>query len=77
MVDFDRKWKDLIKKGTPIPTPVDKKNPDKIGVYEGGGYVSKGVYRPRFNCMMNAFNVDDFCPVCRRAIEKQIRFYSE
>lgn len=77
LVDFDSKWKDLIKKGTPIPTPVDKKNANKTGVYEGGGYVSKGVYRPRPNCLMNSFSVDDFCPVCHRAIEKQIRFYSE
>lgn len=77
LVDFDRKWKDLIKKGTPIPTPVDKKDMNKIGVYEGGGYVAKGLYRPRPNCMMNSFSVDDFCPVCRRAIEKQIRFYAE
>lgn len=77
LVDFESKWKDLIKKNTPVPTPIDKKNMNKVGVYEGGGYVSKGVYRPRPACLMNSFGVDDFCPVCCRAIEKQIRFYSE
>lgn len=77
LVNFDKKWKDLLDKKTPIPTPIDKKEMDKVGVYEGGGYVSQGVYRPRPNCLMNSFQVDDFCPVCHRAIEKQIRFYSE
>lgn len=77
LVNFKGKWEDLLVKGTPVPTPIDKNNINKIGVYEGGGYVSKGVYRPRPHCLMNSFNVDDFCPACTRAIEKQIEFYSK
>lgn len=77
LVDFDKKWKDMVGKKTPVPTPVDKKDLKKIGAYEGGGYVAEGVYRPRPDCLMNTLEGDDFCPVCRRAIEKQIRFYSE
>ncbi|MGL5683823.1 MAG: M64 family metallopeptidase [Marinifilaceae bacterium] len=77
MVDFDSKWKDMLAQDTPVPTPIDAKDPDKLGVYEGGGYVAKGVYRPRPTCLMNVFSVNTFCPVCVKAIEKQIRFYTD
>lgn len=77
LVDFGKKWKDMVDKKTPVPTPIDQKNLNKIGAYEGGGYVAKGVYRPRPDCLMNTLRGNDFCPVCRRAIEKQIKFYSE
>lgn len=77
LVDFDRKWKGLLDKKTPVPTPVDQKHPERIGVYEGGGYVSKGVYRPRLDCLMNTLGGAEFCPVCRQGIEKQINFYTK
>lgn len=79
LVDFDKKWKHLLKKKTAIPTPdpVKEKDMDKLGVYEGGGYVAKGVYRPRYDCMMKTFNNDTFCPACIEAIQKIIDFYSE
>ena len=76
LVNFDKKWKDMLDKNTPIPTPYDSQNPTKLGVYEGGGYVSKGVYRPRYDCLMNTLSGNDFCPVCTRAIKKQIDFYT-
>lgn len=76
LVNFDKKWKDMLDKATPIPTPVDPKNIKKLGVYEGGGYVAKGVYRPRPDCLMNTLSGNDFCPVCTRAIKKQIDFYT-
>jgi hypothetical protein len=79
LVDFDKKWKHLLKKRTPIPTPdpVKKKNINSLGAYEGGGYVAKGVYRPRYDCMMKTFNGDTFCPACVEAIQRMIDFYSE
>lgn len=77
LTDFGKKWKDLMDKNTPIPTPVDPENPTQLGVYEGGGYVSKGVYRPWPDCLMNSLKGEDFCPACVRAIQQQIRFYSE
>lgn len=80
LVDFDSKWKDKIEAGTPIPTPeVKKDHPDfnKIGVYEGGGYVSKGVYRPSLHCTMNSIIYNDFCPVCKETLENIIRYYSK
>ena len=37
---------------TPIPTPDTKQYNKVLGVYEGGGYVAKGVFRPWQNCTM-------------------------
>jgi len=77
LVAFDRKWKDMMKKNTPIPTPDIKKYYHTIGVFEGAGYVAKGVYRPYHDCLMNSFDGDKFCPVCTRAIQRMIDFYTE
>ena len=48
-----------------------------IGVYEGAGYQSKGVYRPFPDCRMHTNAADCFCPVCQRAIARIIEFYTE
>lgn len=77
LVDFDSKWKDMIKEGTPIPTPAESKYEDKVGVFEGGGYMEKGVYRPMIDCSMKSIVVDKFCPVCKLAIQEMIDFYTE
>ncbi len=77
LVDFDSKWKDMIKEGTPIPTPAESKYEDKVGVFEGGGYIEKGVYRPMIGCSMKSIVVDKFCPVCKLAIQEMIDFYTE
>ena len=76
LVDFESKWKDMIDTDTPIPTPSSPKYRDKVGVFEGGGYVAKGVYRPMEDCSMKTATVNNFCPVCKRAIQKMIDFYS-
>lgn len=77
LVDFESKWQDLVKKKTPIPTPVKDKNIDVIGAYEGAGYQLKGIYRPKMDCLMNTFNGKVFCEACERAIERMILYYSE
>lgn len=46
----------------------------RVGVYEGAGYSSHGVYRPAQECMMKILQCRDFCPVCRRAIERTIEY---
>ncbi len=74
LVDFDSKWRDLLPQGTAVPTPAEG-NDDKVGVYEGGGYMSKGVYRPMVHCMMRDYH--PFCPVCRRVILKMIDYLSD
>ena len=48
----------------------------RVGVYEGGGYQSKGVYRPAQECRMKINEVEDFCPVCARAIQRITDFYT-
>jgi len=77
MVDFDSKWKSLLHKKTPVPTPMTEEFRHTTGVFEGGGYASEGVYRPGYDCLMNTFKVDQFCEVCQEAIEKMILFYTE
>lgn len=110
----DLKWKDLVEDGTPLPTPwdkeeydklnrerrsLDKEDPDyekklteitqklrdflkdqeyydKVGAFEGSGYVSEGMYRPSVDCRMFTKSLVGFCPVCRQAIERMIDFYT-
>lgn len=75
LVDFKSKWADLVPEGTPIPTPVG--NNFKIGAFEGGGYVFNKIYRPVDNCKMRTNAVNEFCPVCHRAVFQLLRFYTE
>jgi hypothetical protein len=93
LADFESKeWKKMLG-DAPVPTPVkdwelnpknprakkfDSKKPWKLGVYEGGGYLERGVYRPWPNCMMNwFFTIDVYCPVCVREIQKTIDLYTK
>lgn len=77
LVDFDSKWKDMIGKKTPVPTPAEKKYENTVGVYEGAGYQMHDIYRPMIDCLMRTFNGKKFCPVCERAIERMIKYYTE
>lgn len=77
LVNFDKKWSDMIDKDTPIPTPVCEENEHVVGVYEGAGYCIKGIYRPLDQCRMRSNKVDYFCPVCVRSIKRIIEFYTE
>jgi hypothetical protein len=67
----------MVDDETPIPTLESKDSKDKVGAFEGGGYVQKGIYRPMLNCTMRALNAAGFCVVCKKAIEEMIEFYSE
>ena len=49
---------------------------EQLGVYEGAGNSTKGVYRPVQECRMRINECDSFCPVCRRAIVRTIEFYT-
>ena len=75
-MDFDSKWKALIQDGIPVPTSIHGKDDLEIGVYEGGGYVEKGVYRSTPNSLMKAFNIREFNEVSKQAIIRVIEFYS-
>ncbi len=63
-VNFAEKWEDMVGK-------------DEVGLYEGGGYMAKGIFRPRENCRMKSNSAKDFCPVCRRAINRMIDSYTK
>lgn len=75
-VNFASKWEDMLVKGTPVPTPTSEKVKYPIGVYEGGGYSAKGIYRPADNCRMRTNEYPAFCPVCQRAVRRIIDFYT-
>ena len=63
LFDFDSKWKDMMGK-------------DGVGLHEGGGYQSKGVFRPCDDCRMKTNQYPTFCPVCEKAIRDIINFYT-
>ena len=65
----------MIPANIPVPTPPSADYQSVVGVFEGGGYVSKGVYRPAYDCRMRTNNAQGFCPVCQRAIERVIETY--
>ncbi|MDP2302628.1 MAG: M64 family metallopeptidase [Ignavibacteria bacterium] len=75
--DFGSKWKHLVDESTPIPTPNESEYHGKVGAFEGGGYVAKGIYRPQHDCTMKSISVDNFCIVCKNAIQSMIDFYAE
>jgi hypothetical protein len=72
LVDFDSKWKPMLPDSIPVPTPRTKPYARQLGVYEGGGYMAKGIFSPMQDCRMKSNITDDFCPVCREAIRKTI-----
>ena len=79
LVDFNKKWKKMLPQDTPVPTPdktdIPRNQCGPLGVYEGAGYASKGVYRPAMHCMMRDYA--PFCPVCLHHLELVIKTYTE
>ena len=80
LVDFESKWSDMLPKGFASPTKITKDNyssTEALGVYEGAGYSMKGIYRPVPDCRMRTNEAKAFCPVCQRALQRLIDFYTE
>jgi len=48
----------------------------QVGAFEGAMYEARGYYRPEIDCIMFS-RTDQFCRVCRRAIEQVIAMYSK
>jgi hypothetical protein len=63
-VHFEAKWEDMMGK-------------DGVGLYEGGGYMAKGIFRPAQDCRMKTNTSPSFCPVCVRAINRMIDYYTK
>lgn len=77
LVDFNSKWKNEIHDSIPVPTPRKPAYKNVVGAFEGGGYMSEGIYSPFMDCRMKSNIAPAFCPVCQEAIKKVIDFYSE
>lgn len=75
MVDFESKWKKMIGRKTPVPTPAEEKYRNVTGVFEGGGYSAKGIFRPEMECRMMSNTPKGFCSVCTKAIKEMIELY--
>lgn len=86
LADFPAKWQSMLPEGCECPTPaMDHKHlwdsiaagadpASFVGVYEGAGYQSKGVYRGFPDCRMQTNKASIFCPVCQAAIRRLIEF---
>jgi hypothetical protein len=61
------KWHDLIQATTTIPTTTDTP-PGVVGLWEGGGYYRRGLFRPQNICHMRQ-TADPFCAVCARKLD--------
>lgn len=64
-VKFSDKWQDMMGK---VPS---------VGLIEGAGYSLKGIYRASHDCRMRTNDTPEFCPVCQRAIQRVIDFYTK
>jgi len=74
-VNFDIKWKMLLSPGVPVPTPAEAKYSDSTGLFEGGGYSAKGIFRPEMDCRMKSNGSKGYCTVCQNAVRAMIRYY--
>ncbi len=72
LVDFKSKWASMVSSNIPIPTPRTVEYASKTGVFEGGGYMAKGIFSPMQDCRMKSNITREFCSVCQQAIKKVI-----
>ena len=63
-IDFASKWEDMTQSG-------------EAGLFEGAGYQAKGCWRPCEECRMFNNTAPGFCPVCQRAINRMIDWYTK
>ncbi len=75
LVNFERKWMNMLEPGTEIPSKEVKN--ETLGVYEGAGYCAQGLYRPWKDCTMKDIKYDNFCPVCKQAFQQMFDFCCE
>lgn len=78
LIHFNKKWEKDLPAGTIIPTPVNETTKKiELGVFEGGGYMTKGIYRPAYDCRMRTNEAQKFCIVCEKSVEKVILHLTE
>lgn len=76
LTDFKGKWENLIEADTPVPTVISEGADNPTGLYEGGAYVAKGIYRSSPDCRMKTNTATHFCPACQLALTRLIDFYT-
>jgi IgA peptidase M64/VCBS repeat protein len=82
------KWGNFVAPSTPLPTgtgacadytaapkPPGWSDDQDVGLFEGGGTVSLGVYRPVVNCRMRG-NAPPYCPVCYTQMKRTMDPYT-
>lgn len=77
LADFDSKWKDMVTLDGIQKGDCTEHDPLAVGLYEGAGYQSKGVYRANPDCRMKSNVCEHFCPVCQRALRQVIIYHLE
>ncbi len=83
------KWGNFIAPTTPLPTgvgacagytagpePAGWSDDQDVGLFEGGGTVSLGIYRPVINCRMRS-NSPPYCPVCYTQMKRRQDQYTQ
>lgn len=76
LVDFSSKWQSIIPDSIPVPTPRISRYATATGAFEGGGYLSEGIFSPMQDCRMKSISSDEFCPVCKKAIRVAIDWHT-
>ncbi len=56
---------------------TNSKYKNTVGVFEGAGYSSKGMYRSMIDCLMFSKGTKPFCKVCEEHLVKVINHFSE
>jgi hypothetical protein len=77
LVNFSSKWENMLKPGTPVPTPPLPVYINSTGVFEGGGYAAKGIFRPSYDCHMKSGNYGKFCEVCEHSLKTMLMFVTQ
>jgi hypothetical protein len=74
------KWRRFLTNDISIPTPVSgnpKPSSRIVGAFEGGGYLSKGIYRSEEKCWMGQGDSPfGFCIACEQGIRDMIEYYT-
>lgn len=71
------KWKKFLTPDVELPTSLldgsEAKKRQIVGAFEGGGYVSKGIFRPEQDCWMGKLDQEEgYCAVCADAVRRMI-----
>jgi hypothetical protein len=70
------KWGALIPPEVPVPTPDEPRFDGTVGLFEGGGYKARGIFRPTRDSKMFHKGLLPYGPVSEAAIERMIAYFT-